>query len=85
MDRSPAKQVVLIADANPQTVNALRAILASDYQIKVAADASEAIRLARAPESPEIILLSSMMPAADLAAACRRLQARSDQGRRHCA
>ncbi|MGD8962617.1 MAG: PAS domain S-box protein [Desulfobacterales bacterium] len=75
MDRSPAKQVVLIADANPQTVNALRAILASDYQIKVAADASEAIRLARAPESPEIILLSSMMPAADLAAACRRLQA----------
>lgn len=75
MDRSPAKQVVLIADANPQNVSALRAILADDYEIKVAVDAPEAVRLARAPESPEIILLSSMMPAADLAAASRGLQA----------
>ena len=75
MDRSPTKQVVLIADANPQNVSALRAILADDYDIKVAADAPGVIRLAQAPESPEIILLSSMMPAADLAAACRRLQA----------
>lgn len=75
MDRLPAKQVLLIADANPQNVSALRAILADDYEIKVAADAQQTIRLALAPESPEIILISNMMPAADLASVCRRLQA----------
>ena len=77
MDRLPAKQVLLIADANPQNVSALRAILADDYEIKVAADAQQTIRLALAPESPEIILISNMMPAADLASVCRRLQADS--------
>jgi PAS domain S-box-containing protein len=74
MDRLPAKQVVLIADANPQNVSALTAILAEHYKITVAADAQDAIRLALAAESPDIILISSMLPAVDLAAVCRRLQ-----------
>ncbi|MGD9084665.1 MAG: PAS domain S-box protein [Desulfobacterales bacterium] len=77
MDRLPAKEVLLIADANPQNVSALKAILADDYEIKVAADAQQTIRLALAPESPEIILISNMMPAADLTSVCRRLQADS--------
>ena len=77
MDRLPAKQILLIADANPQNVSTLRAILIDDYEIRVAADAQETIRLARAPESPDIILISNMMPAADLTAVCRRLQADS--------
>ena len=75
MDRLPAKQVVLIADANPQNVSALKAILAEHYRITVAVDPRETIRLALASESPEIILISNAMPAADLAAICRRLQA----------
>lgn len=81
MDRLPAKQVVLIADANPQNVSALRSILAEHYEIAVAADAQETIRLALAPKSPGIILLSDTMPAADLAAVCRRLQANNTTNR----
>ncbi len=81
MDRLPAKQVVLIADANPQNVSALRAILAEHYEVTVAADAQETIRLALAPKSPETILLSDTMPAADLAVVCRRLQANNTTNR----
>lgn len=77
MDRFTAKQVVLIAGANPHIVSALRAILADDYEIKVAADAQDTIRLALAPESPEVILINNTMPASDQAAVCRRLQADS--------
>lgn len=75
MDRLPAKKVVLIAGANSQNVSELRAILGDDYKIKVAADAQETVRLALAADSPEIILISDMMLAADLAAVRRRLPA----------
>ena len=35
MDRSQSKLVLLIADANPENVNVLRTMLASDYKIKI--------------------------------------------------
>ena len=38
MDRSQSKQLLLIADANPENVNVLKTMLAPDYDIKVAAD-----------------------------------------------
>jgi CheY-like chemotaxis protein len=66
MDRSQSKQLLLIADANPENVNVLKAMLAPDYDINVAVDAEEAIRLASSSDTPALILLNSMMPAASL-------------------
>ena len=75
MDRSQSKQLLLIADANPENVNVLKTMLAPDYDIKVAADGEEAIRLASSPDTPELILLNNMMPAADMYEVCRELKA----------
>ena len=75
MDRSQSKQVLLIADANPENVSILKAMLAPDYDIKVAADGEEAIRLASPPNAPGLILLSNMTPFADAYEVCRKLKA----------
>jgi len=75
MDRSQSKQLLLIADANPENVNVLKTMLAPDYDIKVATDGEEANRLASSSDTPGLILLSNMMPAADMFAVCRELKA----------
>jgi len=75
MDRSQSKQVLLIADANPENSNVLKTMLTPDYDIKVAADGQEAIRLASSPDSPGLILLNHMMAAADMYDVCRQLKA----------
>jgi PAS domain S-box-containing protein len=75
MDRSQSKQLLLIADANPENVNVLKAMLAPDYDINVAVDAEEAIRLASSSDTPALILLNSMMPAADVSGVCKKLKA----------
>jgi PAS domain S-box-containing protein len=75
MDRSQSKQVLLIADANPENVNVLKTMLAHDYDIKVAADGEEAIRLASSPDTPGLILLNNTMPNADMHEVCRKLKA----------
>ena len=75
MDRSQPKQVLLIADANPENFNVLKTMLAADYDIKVTADGEELIRLAASPDPPGLILLSSMMPNTDVYEICRKLKA----------
>jgi len=75
MDRSQAKQTLLIADANPENVSALKAMLAPDYEIKVATDEEQTIRLAASPVPPGLILLNHMQPAADMYEVCRKLKA----------
>jgi PAS domain S-box-containing protein len=75
MDRSQSKQLLLIADANPENVNVLKAMLAPDYDINVAVDAEEAIRLASSSDTPALILLNNMMPAADVSGVCKKLKA----------
>ena len=75
MDRSPTKKVLLIADANPENVKDLKTILAPDYDIKVAADGAETIRLALFPDTPGLILLNVTMPTADTYEVCKTLKA----------
>ena len=75
MDRSQSKQVLLIADANPENVNVLKTMLAPDYDIKVAANGEEAIRLTSSPDTPGLILLNNMMSTADKYEVCRKLKA----------
>jgi len=74
MDRSQSKQVLLIADANPENVNVLKTMLAPDFSIKVATDGEEMIRFAASPDPPELILLNNMMPTADVPEVCRKLK-----------
>jgi PAS domain S-box-containing protein len=75
MDRSQSKQILLIADANLENVNVLKKMLASDYEIKVAADGEETIRLASSADTPGLILLNNMMPTANIYEVCRKLKA----------
>ena len=75
MDRSQPKQVLLIADANPENVRVLKTILAPDYDISVVADGMEAIRLATSPNTPGLILLNVMMPTPDMYTVCKKLKA----------
>ena len=75
MGRSQSKQVLLIADANPENVLVLKTMLAPDYDIRVAADGDEAIRLASSPNTPGLILLNVMMPTPDMYTVCKKLKA----------
>ena len=75
MDRTPSKQVLLIADANPENVNVLKAMLASEYDIRVASMGQEVFRLASSPDPPGLILLGTMPPTADMYEVCRTLKA----------
>ena len=75
MDRSHSIQRLLIADANPENVKVLNAMLAPDYEISVANDEDEAIRLASSAEPPGLILLNHMKPQADKYEVCKRLKA----------
>jgi PAS domain S-box-containing protein len=74
MDRSQSKQLLLIADANPENVNVLKTMLAADFDINVATDGEETIRLASSADTPGLILLNSMMPTANVAEICRKLK-----------
>ena len=75
MDCSQSKQVLLIADANPENVKVLKTMLAPDYDIKVAADGKATIRLASSPDIPGLILLNDMMSTADMYEVCKELKA----------
>ncbi len=75
MDRSQSKQVLLIADLNPENANVLKTMLVPDYDIKITADGDEAIRLASSPDTPELILLNTTMPTADMYEVLKKLKA----------
>ena len=75
MERPQSKQILLIADANPENVKVLKAMLAPDYDIKVATDEEEAVRLVSSEEPPGLILLNDMEPSADKYEVCAGLKA----------
>ena len=74
MDRSQSKQLLLIADTDPENIHVLKAMLAPDYDIKVAADGVEVIRLASSPDPPGLILLNTVRATADVYEVCRTLK-----------
>jgi PAS domain S-box-containing protein len=59
MDRPNSKQLLLIADADPEDIRVLKAMLVPDYDIEVAAEGVEVIRLASSPDPPGLILLNT--------------------------
>jgi PAS domain S-box-containing protein len=74
MDRSQSKPLLIIADPDPENVSVLKTMLADNFDIKIATDAEETIRLASSGDAPGLILLNSMMPTANVAEICRKLE-----------
>ncbi|MBW2436759.1 MAG: response regulator, partial [Deltaproteobacteria bacterium] len=74
MDPSQSKPLLLIADVNPENVSALVTILAGDFDIIVAADMQETIRLASSADAPEVILLNGAMPEAGVREVFKKLK-----------
>ena len=72
---------VLIADDNPDVLDALASLIASDEELELAAaaaDAREAVELA-ARMQPDVALVDARMPAGGGVAAARGIAARSPQ------
>jgi DNA-binding response OmpR family regulator len=70
--RAPGK--VLIADDEPNIVTSLEFLMRGcAYEVRVARDGEEALRLAEAFQ-PDILLLDVMMPLCDGFEVCRRLR-----------
>jgi PAS domain S-box-containing protein len=74
MDRPHSKQLLLIADSDPQNIGVLKAMLAADYDIKVAAVGVDVIRFASSPQPPDLILLNSMTAGDDPFEVCKTLK-----------
>jgi len=74
MDRPQSRQRLLIADANPANIAALKAMLVSEYDINVAADGVEVIRLASSPDPPGLILLNTVLATSNGYEVCRTLK-----------
>lgn len=75
MDRPQSKQVLLIADPNPENVNVLKTMLSPEYEINVAAGDEKAIMRTLSPNPPGLILLSDKLSTADTLEVCRKLKA----------
>ena len=66
---------VLIADDEPNIVTSLEFLMRKcDYEVRVARDGEEALRLAQ-DFRPDVLLLDVMMPLCDGFEVCRRLRA----------
>jgi PAS domain S-box-containing protein len=74
MNRPHSKQILLIADNDPQNISVLKTMLASDYDIKVADVGVDVIKFASSSDPPELILLNIMMGADDPYEICRTLK-----------
>ena len=69
------KQVILIADSNPDNIDVLTAMLRPFYLVKSATSGAMALKIAASSEPPDLILLDSMMQEMDGYTVCEQLKA----------
>lgn len=69
------RPVVLVVDDTPDNLALMSALLRDDHKVKVANGGEKALRIARTPPHPDLILLDVMMPDVDGYAVCRALKA----------
>ena len=74
-DTAPDRPTLLIVDDTPANLALLSEIFRPTYRTKVAVDGEKALRIARSPAPPDLILLDIMMPGMDGHAVCRELKA----------
>ncbi|MEJ5311342.1 MAG: response regulator [Anaerolineae bacterium] len=70
-----AKQTLLIVDDAVENLNMLDAMLRAEYRVQAARNGAVALKLANAPEPPDLILLDIVMPDMDGFAVCQELKA----------
>ncbi|MBF0159695.1 MAG: hybrid sensor histidine kinase/response regulator [Magnetococcales bacterium] len=75
MPDTVALPVVLIVDDTPENLDVLKGILKTDYAIRLATSGTVALRVARVPPHPDLVLLDIMMPGIDGYEVCRQLKA----------
>lgn len=75
MTENPNKQLILVVDDAPDSIDALSGILRSEYRIKAALNGKKALKIAHSNPKPDMILLDIMMPDMDGYEVCRRLKA----------
>ncbi len=66
---------VLVVDDTPENVDVLAGILKPNYRVKAALNGEKALKIARSPKPPQLILLDVMMPDMDGYEVCRQLKA----------
>lgn len=69
---------LLLVDDNVDNLKLLSNLLKQEYQIQVAMEGREALRLAARKPTPDLILLDIMMPEMDGYTICERLKSNSD-------
>lgn len=69
------KLTVLVVDDAPENIEILRTILQPQYRVKAARTGEKALKIARNPSPPDMILLDVVMPVMDGYEVCRRLKA----------
>lgn len=69
------KKTILAVDDSPENLILICGLLRDDYQVKVAIDGENALRIAHAQPPPDLILLDIMMPKMDGYTVCRHLKA----------
>jgi len=74
MEEQLHRAKVLIVDDTPENLDILMEALGGGYAVVAARDGEKALRLARGPAPPDIILLDVMMPQMDGYEVCQRLQ-----------
>ena len=67
MDEAEAlpRATVLVVDDTPENLTLMSSLLRDDYKVKVANSGERALRIARAENPPDLVLLDIMMPEMD--------------------
>ena len=75
MTETVHKEILLVADDDPENVQLLYYTLQDQFTIRVASDGLKALELAKAEPSPDLVLLDVIMPHMDGYEVCRQLKA----------
>ncbi|HEX5362950.1 MAG TPA: response regulator [Gallionella sp.] len=65
---------ILIVDDSPENLTLIGNLLKNKYQVRVASDGPNALRIATSGDAPDLILLDVMMPGMDGYEVCKRLK-----------
>lgn len=74
MNNSRHKQTILIVDDSPEYIDLLSGILNKGYRIKFAPNGEKALKVAKAKNQPDLILLDIEMPGMSGYEVCKRLK-----------
>lgn len=75
MERSHGKRTVMIVDDAPENIHLVGQELSRDYELQVATNGDDALKIAFSEDTPDLILLDVVMPGMDGYEVCRRLKA----------